>query len=222
MVWRRNDVLLSIWTWYEKNWIKLESKYRCFLSIIKKTHVHGWFICHTLQYNNNVIEEGRHAVLSARQQWLSARQVHWQWTWRADNHCWRADNSTVWPELQSRCYYYHHIELLCLHSPGCDREKTAPSSWPSIVKRCGRDTVVCIVDTNNIDGHPIRKIVAEAFIRQTLWGPVTWQPDNVRYSGEQADNDVAYTIRQSKNKLCFIDTWLKWWQGPSDCPAMWW
>ena len=45
-----------------------------------------------------------------------------------------------------------------MHSPGCDREKTDPPSWSSIVKRCGRDTVVCIVEANNIDGHPIRKI----------------------------------------------------------------
>ena len=99
---------------------------------------------------------------------------------------WRADNTACQPELQSRYYYYHHIELLWLHSPGCDREKTASSSWPTIVKRCGRDTVVCIVDANNIDGYPIRKIVAKAFIRQKFRGPVTWQVDKARYSGEQA------------------------------------
>ena len=84
---------------------------------------------------------------------------------------------SVWPELQSRYYYYHHIQLFWFHSPGCDREKTAPSSWPSIVKRCGRDTVVRIFYANNIDGHLIRKIVAKAFIYQILWGPITWHAD---------------------------------------------
>ena len=155
-------------------------------------HKYFRILINMLHFNNNMIEEYRHAVLSARQQWLSARQVHcrpeggptmnlkgWQPLLEGRQYI-------VWPELQSRYNYYHHIELLWLHSPGCDREKTAPSSWPSIVKRCGRDTVVCIVDANNIDGHPIRKIVAKAFIRQKLWGPVTWQADYARYSGEQA------------------------------------
>ena len=146
-----------------------------------------------------------------------------QWTWRADNHCWRADSTACRPKLQSRYYYYHHIELFSLHSPGCDREKTAPWSWPSIVKRCSRDTVVCIVVANNMDGHPIRKIVAKAFIRQNCGDPSLGRLTTpVTQMNRRADNDVAHTIRQSKNKSCFIDTWLKWRQVPSDCSAMWW
>ena len=97
------------------------------------------------------------------------------------------------------------LELLWLYLPGCGREKTAPSSWLSIVKRCGRDTVVCIVDANNIDGHPIRKIVVKAFIRQKLRGPVTWQADNAHYSGKQAGWQWCYTYNLTEEYKLWND-----------------
>ena len=128
-------------------------------------------------YNNNVIEEGRHAVLLARQ----------QYGW-ADNEPEGLTTIAEGPTVQRVGPNYTHVITMIITSNyfgsihlAVTEKKTAPSSWPSIMKLCSRDTVVCIVDANNIDGHPIRKIVC-----QKLRGPVTWQADNAHYSGEQA------------------------------------